>query len=222
MLGALAGAAALTLGLAACASPTPDVTAAPGDGPLVAFYGDSYTLGTGASEPGKRWSSILSAQRGWREFNPSVNGLGYVNNRSGANDLPDQIIAQNPDIVIVTMGLNDAFSFDRAGDRIHEAIADDFERLRSGLPDARIVVFEPFWYTGERPEAVATIGGWVREQAATIGADWVEGPNSWLDGHYADDADSWMASDGIHPNDTGYAHMAERADEALRALTPPL
>jgi lysophospholipase L1-like esterase len=222
MLSALAGAAALTLGLSACASPRPDATAAPGDGPLVAFYGDSYTLGTGASEPDKRWSSIISAQRGWREFNPSVNGLGYVNNRSGANDLPDRIIAENPDIVIVTMGLNDAFSFDRAGDRIHEAIADDFERLRTGLPDARIVVFEPFWYTGERPAAVATIGGWVREEAATIGADWVEGPGRWLDGHYADDADSWMASDGIHPNDTGYARMAERADEALRALDPPL
>ena len=36
-------------------------------GPTVAFYGDSYTLGTGASHPAKRWSSIISAERGWND-----------------------------------------------------------------------------------------------------------------------------------------------------------
>lgn len=222
MLRALAGAAALALGLSACASPRPDTTPPPGEGPLVAFYGDSYTLGTGASDPANRWSSILSTDRGWREFNPSVNGLGFVNNRTAATDLPGAIIAQRPDVVIVTMGLNDAFSFDRAGDRIRDAIDDDLRRLRTELPDARIVVFEPFWYTGERPAAVDTIAGWVQDAAEDIDAAWVPGPSRWLDGHYADDADSWMAGDGLHPNDTGYARMAERADEALRALDPPL
>jgi lysophospholipase L1-like esterase len=224
----LAATAAVALRLTACATTTvtpaaaPDATAPTGDGPLVAFYGDSYTLGTGASSPAKRWSTIVSEERGWREFNPSVNGLGFVNNRTAARDLPDAIIAEDPDIVIVTMGLNDAFSYDRAGEGIRDAIDDDFTRLRTELPDARIVVFEPFWYTGERPAEVDTIAGWVHEAADDIDADWVEGSSRWLDGHYADDAESWMAGDGIHPNDTGYAEMAVRADEALRALDPPL
>ena len=223
---ASASALAIALGLAACTAPRPDTAAPDGDGPLVAFYGDSYKLGTGASAPSKRWSSIVSAERGWREFNPSVNGLGFVNHRTvsgaGSGDLPDLVLAQHPDIVLVTMGLNDNFSYDRGGERIRAAISDDLGRLRAGLPEARIVVVEPFWYTGERPASVDTIIGWTKDAAAAIGADWIPGASRWLDGHYAGDTDSWMAADGLHPDDTGYARMAERMDAALRALDPPL
>lgn len=223
-LRSLAGLVIIGLSLSACATQPTESSSAEGDGPLVAFYGDSYTLGTGASDPSARWSSLVSAERGWREFNPSVNGLGFVNNRTttGAGDLPDQIIGQDPDIVFITMGLNDNFSFDRAADRIRDAIRKDFTRLHEALPGARIIVVEPFWYTADRPDSVATIIGWAHVQADAIGADWVPGASRWLDGHYADDADSWMAADGLHPNDTGYAAMAARMDAALGELDPPL
>ena len=223
---ALAAIGALAFGgsLAACATPAAEVP--DGDGPVVAFYGDSYTLGTGASSPAKRWSSIVSEERGWREVNPSVNGLGFVNNRSafgeGSGDLPDLVIAAEPDIVFVTMGLNDNFSFTTRADRIREQITTDLTRLHDALPDARFVVVEPFWYTEERPESVETIIGWVKAAASDIDADYIPGASRWLDGHYAGSDDSWMASDGLHPDDTGYARMAERMNEALAALTPPL
>ncbi|MDN3496787.1 SGNH/GDSL hydrolase family protein [Planococcus sp. APC 4015] len=222
----LAALVLIALGLAACSSPAPDTAAPTGDGTLVAFYGDSYTLGTGLDDPAGRWSTIISAERGWREFNPSVNGLGFVNNRTqfgeGSGDLPDLIIAERPDIVFVTMGLNDNFSYDFDADRIRTAITDDLTRLGEALPDARLVVVEPFWYTDERPESVDVIIGWVRDAAADAGADWIPGASRWLDGHYADSADSWMASDGLHPNQTGYRQMAERMDEELAKLDPPL
>jgi lysophospholipase L1-like esterase len=223
---ALAALGALALGgsLAACGSTAAEVPE--GDGPVVAFYGDSYTLGTGASAPSKRWSSIVSAERGWREVNPSVNGLGFVNNRSaygeGSGDLPDIVIGADPDIVFVTMGLNDNFSYSSRPDRIREQITADLTRLHDALPDARFIVVEPFWYTDDRPESVDTIIGWVEEAAEEIGADYIPGASRWLDGHYAGSTDSWMASDGLHPDDTGYARMAERMNEALAALTPPL
>lgn len=221
---------ALLLGgsLAACSSaPNAGSPSVPeGDGPVVAFYGDSYTLGTGASDPSRRWSTIVSDERGWREVNPSVNGLGFVNNRSafgeGSGDLPDIVIAADPDIVFVTMGLNDNFSFAGAADCIRTQIDADLSRLRDELPDARFVVVEPFWYTAERPESLTTIIGWVEGAAAEIGADYIPGASRWLDGHYADAADSWMASDGLHPDDTGYAHMAEQMNAALAALSSPL
>ena len=101
------------------------------DAPRVAFYGDSYTLGTGASDPSLRWSSIICAERGWQEFNPSVNGLGFVNNRAtdGEGDLPALVIANHPGIVFITMGLNDNFSYDRAANQIRLRITEDFTRL---------------------------------------------------------------------------------------------
>ncbi len=165
----LGAVASLVAGLAACSSPAPTPAAVPGssalpaDAPVVAFYGDSYTRGTGASAPEKRWSTIVSAERGWYEINRSENGLGFVNRRAsmgaGLDDIPALVIADDPDIVFVTMGLNDNFSYDRAADDIRAAIDSDLGRLRDGLPEARIVVVEPFWYTDDRPASVDVIAG---------------------------------------------------------------
>lgn len=213
---------------AAPASPSPGSAGAGAtdDRPVVSFYGDSYTRGTGASSIDARWSTIISVERGWNEFNRSADGLGFVNRRAsmrdGLDDIPALVIADDPDIVFVTMGLNDNFSYDDRADAIHRTIDSDLDRLRAGLPEARIVVVEPFWYTDERPASVDVIAGWVEDAAERIGADHIEGASHWLDGHYADSPDSWMAADGLHPNDTGYAYMAERMDAALRALDPPL
>jgi lysophospholipase L1-like esterase len=186
-----------------------------GTGETVAFYGDSYTLGTGASDPEKRWSTQVAAERNWREVNPSVNGLGFVNNRTsfGGDDLPASIIAANPDIVFVTMGLNDNFSYSSQADRIKEQITLDFDRLRTGLPDARFIVVEPFWYTDDRPDSVETIIGWVRDAAAEIDADYIPGASHWIEGH-----PEWMASDGLHPNDEGFAEMTVRMEAELENL----
>ena len=221
----LASVVALALGLTACsAAPAPDTAATPGAGPLVAFYGDSYTLGTGASDAAMRWSTIISEERGWNEFNPSVNGLGFVNHRSdfGENDLPALVIAERPNIVFITMGLNDNFSFAGRAALIKETITEDLTRIREALPSARIIVVEPFWYTEERPESVATIIAWVEDAASSIDADWIPGASRWLDGHYAGAEESWMAADGIHPSDIGYRHMAEEMDAALARLDPAL
>jgi lysophospholipase L1-like esterase len=204
--------------LAACAPGSPGVATEGGavtdpDAPLAAFYGDSYTLGTGASDPAVRWSSVICRDRGWREFNPSVNGLGFVNNRRPDVDLPSLVIAEDPDIVFVTMGLNDNFSYQVAADDIHAAIDRDLQRLATELPDARFIVVEPFWYTDQRPDSLAVIIGWVHDAADDIGADWVPDASHWIEGH-----PEWMAADGLHPNDDGYAEMARQMDAALATL----
>lgn len=207
----LAGVFAIT----ACSTPAvPLVPSLPAGAPLVAFYGDSYTLGTGASDPSKRWSTRVSESRGWREYNPSLNGLGFVALRDYLGvDAPAQIIAADPDIVIVTLGLNDAYSFESVGTRVQDQIREDFDRLSTQLPSARIIVVEPFWYTAERPEALIAVTEWVREEAEQIDADYIPGASEWIQGR-----DGEMASDGLHPNDNGYDIITRHMDEALRAL----
>jgi lysophospholipase L1-like esterase len=209
--------AAVTVMVAAgCSSLTPEAAPSMPDSPLAAFYGDSYTLGTGASAESVRWSTVITGERGWREFNPSVNGLGFVNNRRDfgpTGDLPGLIIAEKPDVVFITMGLNDNFSYDYFPTKIRDQITTDFDRLSEALPDALFIVVEPFWYTDERPPSVDIISGWVRDAAATIDAEYIPGASHWLEGH-----PEWMAADGLHPNDEGYAEMARRMDEGLDAL----
>jgi lysophospholipase L1-like esterase len=179
----------------------------------VAFYGDSYTLGTGASDESRRWSTIICTGRGWQEFNPSINGLGFVRNREKWDDVPTQVIANDPELLFITLGLNDNFAYDYAAAEIEKAIMDDFMRLRRELPKARIVVVEPFWYTDERPESVETIIGWVHDAAQAIAVEYIEGASHWIEGH-----PEWMADDGEHPNDEGYAELARRMHEALDEL----
>jgi len=211
---------AATLGLAACASPAASdepviVAAADSGGPRVAFYGDSYTRGTGASDQASRWSTVLSDQNGWSEFNPSVSGLGFMRNRTlfGQGDLPSLIIADNPDVVIVTMGLNDNFTFDAFADELPGQIMSDFDRLSTELPNARLIVVEPFWYKAERPASVDVIISLVHDAALEVDADYVPQASYWLTGH-----PEWISSDNLHPNDAGHAAIAARMDRALRAL----
>ena len=203
------------IGCAPASLPEPSQEPRDPNATRVAFYGDSYTLGTGASNQSLRWSTVVCDQRGWSEFNPSVNGLGFIHNRSifGDGDEPSQVIGDDPDIVFITMGLNDNFSFASKADEIRAQITDDIDRMKRALPNARFIVVEPFWYTDERPASVDTIIGWVRDAAAAIDAAYLPGASRWIEGH-----PEWMASDGLHPNDEGYAEMAVRMNEKLAGL----
>lgn len=202
------GAVLMLVGCAAATPPDADVV-------TVSFYGDSYTRGKAASAESKRWSTIVSEAHGWVERNHGIDGLGFVNRRSSFadDDVPSEIIREKPEIVIVALGLNDNFSFDVASEFIHDQISSDFERLAEGLPDSRIIVVEPFWYSDERPPSVDIIDGWVRDAAAEQGFEFIAGASHWLSGH-----PEWMADDIIHPNDAGYAELARRMNAALEDL----
>lgn len=203
--------------LAGCSTSVPAVdpvaSASPGQ-PVAAFYGDSYTRGTGASDPALRWSSRICEERGWAELNPSVDGLGYVINRGLiGEDLVEAIVAEEPDIVIVTMGLNDNFAMPDRAAELEEAIRDDLATFAEELPDARLIVVEPFWHLDERPASVGTINDWVESAAQDAGADYIAGASRWMAGH-----PEWLSIDGVHPNDEGYAAIATRMDEELTKL----
>jgi len=131
----------------------------------------------------------------------------------GQGDLPQLIIADQPDVVIVTMGLNDNFTFDTYSDELPGQILHDFERLTAELPHARLIVVEPFWYKDERPASVDLIIEWVHQAALTVDAEYVPGASYWLAGH-----PEWMASDDLHPNDVGHAVIAANMERALRSL----
>lgn len=217
MVRAVAGVLAAALLLAGCAAVAAGSESS--DGVRVSFYGDSYTRGKAASAESARWSTIVSAAHGWTELNHGIDGLGFVRQRASFadDDVPSAIIAEQPDMVIVALGLNDNFVYDRAADRIREQIGVDFDRLADGLPDARIIVVEPFWYSDQRPDSVDVIAAWVRDSAAEHGFEYIAGASRWLEGH-----PEWMADDVLHPNDAGYAELARRMNEELAALAPPV
>ncbi|MEL4320054.1 SGNH/GDSL hydrolase family protein [Leifsonia sp. YIM 134122] len=201
----------------ATSTPTPAPAPTPAvQRPVVAFYGDSITHGEGASVSGNRWSTLVSRAHDWIEVNPSIGGLGFVTNRTrDPIDIVDTIVAARPDIVISTMGLNDnsAIAAPGAAAAVHAAIRADFRRFATELPDARIIIVDPFWYRDERPASVAQISAWVKEEAAAIGADYIPGASHWMDGR-----PELRGADGLHPNDAGYAMIAAKMNAALAKL----
>ena len=60
------------------AAVTPTVTQPPAPKPTVAFIGDSYSAGMGATLMENRWTSVLSRDQGWTESNFARGGTGYV------------------------------------------------------------------------------------------------------------------------------------------------
>lgn len=177
-------------------------------GSVVGFYGDSLTFGLGASAPDRRWSTLLCGSRGWTEVNPSVSGLGFVQARAG-RELPGELIAAAPDLVIVALGHNDVLLADDRGPEIEAAIAGDLRRLRAGLPDARIVVLALFSPLEFEPPQVTRIDGWLAENAEAVDAVFVPKSGGWLVGH-----PDWTV-DGIHFNDAGDAAIAGLVDREL-------
>ena len=183
-------------------------------GSVVAFYGDSYTFGEQASSPAHRWSTLLCQHEGWIEANAAINGLGFVANRDVADDAVQAVVEAHPDVIIVTMGLNDTFVADEQLDAITAAIHDDFARFRVEAPHARLIVVAPFWIPAPvSPEYVAVAEA-VKAGAVAAGADYVGGAGDWLAGH-----PEWRADDQYqHPNDDGYAEIARRMTIEMEKL----
>lgn len=181
-------------------------------GSVVGFYGDSLTFGVGASTPERRWATLLSTREGWTEVNPSIPGIGFLQARAGT-DLPGQILAASPDLVIVTLGLNDLWYVDSRGPELRVAIENDLRRLRSEAPDADLVVFALFSPVDVEPPQMTAINGWLRESAEEVEALFLPKSAGWLQGH-----PDWTV-DGIHFSDTGNAAIATLiGDELHRVL----
>jgi lysophospholipase L1-like esterase len=213
----LATLVALTLLVTGCATgPTaarrfaPDELSVPA-GSVVGFYGDSMTSGVGASAPDRRWSSLLCAQEGWTEVNPSIPGLGFVQARGGT-DLPGQIAAASPDLVLVTLGLNDLLLVDSHATELQAAIASDLGTLRASAPDAHIVVFALLSPLSFEPRQVAAINGWLRAGAADVDGVFIPKSAGWLAGN-----PDWTV-DGLHFSDAGNAAIAELIGDELRRV----
>lgn len=182
-------------------------------GPLWVALGDSMSQGIGASAFDRGWVGQLSTRlrgAGWthRVLNLSVTG-------ARVEDLLDTQLAAldaalrsagPAALVTVVIGSNDIVS-----PRYRRGLADRFADLLDRLPDGAVVMnlLNPH-REARRVDAL------LRERAARgqiIVADMRgAGPRSWR---------GLLAADSFHPNDRGYAAMADVVEQALRRAGIP-
>lgn len=204
-------------GATATPTSTAPVSATPGPAAgspkVVAFLGDEYTAGTGASDRSHGFIALVSTRLGVTERDFGVKFGGYAKHSGDGTRYADRvgkIVAARPDIVLVTGGRNDT-SDDPA--TLTKAVADVFATLHQRLPKATLVAVAPFWGDSDQPPALAAVAKAVKAGVLAAG------------GHYLDIADplhghpEWMA-DGADPNNRGYASIATAIAAKLGPLIP--
>jgi len=187
------------------AEPLPTVTTA-APKPVVAFLGDSYTVGARATGPAARWSTIVAGKLGWAEQNFGISDTGYFDAGKEANGAPyharvSQVAAVKPEIVIVSGGRNDLYRGSQAD--IDAAIHKTFHDLRAELPAAKIVAVNPFWGADAVPQQLEAVAATVKASSAEVGGTYQD-IGQPLQGH-----PEWMHADQVHPVDAGYSAIAQ-------------
>jgi lysophospholipase L1-like esterase len=183
------------------------------DKPVVAFVGDDWTFGKGASSPAKRFTTLVSAKLHLQERNFGVAGSGYGKQGRASGDYLSrvpEVVAARPAMVVVSGGRNDI------GESVGFAQSHArrlFQLLRSRLPQAKVIAVQPLWGAGAPPPALRRMIRAVRKAAHAAGIDEVAFPDP-LRGH-----PSFMADDN-HPNNDGYVAIAAALEKRLAKYVP--
>lgn len=176
----------------------------------VVFVGDSYTQGTGASRPESRWTTLVSEAMGWREVNLGRGGTGYLadgDRGCGREYCPSylqmlpQVLAADPDVVVVSGGLNDRpFTGEP---RLEAQVASLYATLTAALPSSRVIAVGPS-APGRISDSLRAIDELVHAMADDYGVQYV----NLLDPNPITPA--MVLPDGAHVGDDGHAAIAER------------
>jgi lysophospholipase L1-like esterase len=180
----------------------------------VAFLGDSYTGGSGMdSGQEARWPALVSAELNWIPEYFTAGGSGFLQPGLGEpfGDRVDAVIAAGPRIVVIAGGLNDADRF--PAEDIGVAAGEVFQRIRAGLPHARIVAIGPFHPSTSPPPSLLQARDAIRAATGGItGLNWID-PLPWFAAGEVE-----IGSDRTHPTDTGHRALADKLIPALKGL----
>lgn len=197
--------------------------------------GDSITDGSnentaaGAGTWFNRAMYRLGCTDGWEQ---GRGGTGYITPGSTATFVdrvgPD-IVAYNPDRVIVWGGYNDNQGSQSA---IAAAAATVYGAIRDGCPQAELYVIGCWNPTGGTASTILATDETLRAQAAAAKApflspvtgniynhrgDLVAGHGPWM--RPATQA-TYVGADNVHPNNTGHGYLARRIVQALMEVMP--
>jgi acyl-CoA thioesterase-1 len=181
--------------------------------PVIAFVGDDYTSGKGASAKSKRFSSLVAADLNASETNIGHDGAGYAKKGPDGKTYADVIAAvvdARPDVVVVTGGRNDVLE-EVDKDTLSAAVAKLFTTLHEKLPQAHLIAVRPFWGDSDPPRQLTALAQMVKTAVTKAGGTYI-GLADPLHGHpdyMADDAD---------PNTAGHRAIARALEPKLRPL----
>lgn len=190
---------------------------------LAVFFGDSITVGQGASSSAKRWSSLVANFISLKEINRGISGTVLQNSypvlsNNGTDRYQDDIVPFKPAKVFILYGLND-LRYNGANFSV-SAYQIDLNKVVSGLilagfASTYITVGSPPYmipscYDEDFPFNAGSI---TKHQQYRDASKAVAVANNckWADVYQAmlnNGGDSLISPDKVHPNDTGHQLIA--------------
>ena len=178
----------------------------------IAIIGDSYTAGSGEGGNGPHsWPELAGGllARSGVDVDADVaaeGGAGYGQRGSRGSlfeDLTAQAVRRSDDLIVYFGSRNDQTVDPQ---KFPSSAADTFHLARFAAPVAKVLVIGPPWPTASPPPAVLIIRDLLRDQAAMVGAVFVDPiAEGWFVGR-----PDLIGQDGVHPTDAGHVYMAEK------------
>ncbi|GFG75864.1 Rv0518 family GDSL lipase [Mycobacterium botniense] len=184
------------------------------DSPLnhVAVIGDSYTSGTAEGGIGpKSWTARawqILAQHGVHIAAgvASEGRAGYAVRGDHGDlfqDLASRAIRPD-DVLVVFFGSRNDQDVDP--ELLAQIAHDTYDLARRTAPSARLLVIGPPWPTDDVPESILQVRDVLNTQARGAGAAFVDP----IGDHWFVGRPDLIGADGVHPNDTGHAYLADK------------
>ncbi|MBI4978861.1 MAG: lysophospholipase [Spirochaetes bacterium] len=173
-------------------------------------YGDSITHGFTASEVTKSYAYLFAQKKNWQIVNMGIGG------RSASPNEGTLVGQQNGDVVSILIGVND-WQGGRSIASFKVNIEGFLKNLRTAQPLVPLVIITPLWVPASWKPASAKLD--LEEYRAAL-REIVTALNDTniklVDGTaLIDHDDKYFDKVAVHPNDDGFAMMAERLAAAV-------
>lgn len=180
-------------------------------------YGDSITHGFRAENITKTYPFMVGEKLRWQVVN-----MGFGSRTAVASD-GDAIAACGGNLISILIGFNDFY-----GNKTLATYAQDIKgmirNIRKQQPETPIFLITPLW-SSEPAWAAGKIGLKLddyRKTASQVAAESNDKHLYLVDGLSLMDNKLELTTDGIHPNDKGFAQIAERLTAKFNDLTVKL
>ncbi len=170
--------------------------------------GDSYTIGTGASDESHSWPSIIAQRLNAELTNPAVNGFTTLDLIQ--HELP-LVKRLRPDFVSVLIGVNDLVR-GRTLDQYRESLITIYDGLKGPVAAVSIPTWSyvpaaiEFGGANHVEKLTKAFNNVACDEATKRGFIWIDITSASTSGI---GSRGWIASDDLHPGDAQYAAWAE-------------
>jgi len=182
--------------------------------PVIAFLGDSWTEGVGATGF-QGYAPRTAARLGWHYLNFGIGGSGYTQPGAHHNLFAQRIaaiVASHPDVVVVEGSLNDKSSTPTAeAAAAYTTLSLLHAELGRGTP---IIVLGASYNPGTPNTTIDWINAAIAGAAKRVGLPFINpAPLNWTDPR---NSAVWYNS--LHPNDRGHQLIASHLAPLIRTL----